>query len=458
MYLVVWCKKGKLAPPILILAPMATISAFVRTSKKGAKCKVRFRIRDGRDVQLFYTSNLEINPAHWDSKRQEIKSKVVYDTIERAEFNANVAKWKTILLDVYAAFPNKDNISSESFCIKVDQRLHPEKFYLQKQGFFELCDEFIQKRKLSQVRQTNFMSLFRVLRRFEIWRKTKNENYVLDIDTVSSDDLYILDNYMRNEHVIVSSQPQIYMHISDSRKPNPRGPNTISGMMKKLRSIFIWAVDNDKTTNNPFKKYVIDDCVYGTPFYISIEERNKVYHTNLSRHPKLSIQRDVFVFQCLIGCRIGDLYTLTKNNLIRGAIEYIPRKSKDGRPVTVRVPLNSVACEILDRYADYDGLSLLPLISEQKYNKAIKRIFLAAGLKRKVTILNSLNREPEQRPLWEVATSHMARRTFVGNLYKQVKDPNLVGALSGHKEGSKAFARYRDIDEDMKVDLVKLLE
>ena len=38
------------------------------------------------------------------------------------------------------------------------------------------------------------------------------------------------------------------------------------------------------------------------------------------------------------------------------------------------------------------------------------------------------------------------------------KDPNLVGALSGHKDGSKAFARYRDIDEDMKKELVGLLE
>jgi hypothetical protein len=33
-----------------------------------------------------------------------------------------------------------------------------------------------------------------------------------------------------------------------------------------------------------------------------------------------------------------------------------------------------------------------------------------------------------------------------------------VGALSGHKEGSKAFARYREIDEKMKIDLVNLLE
>jgi hypothetical protein len=77
---------------------------------------------------------------------------------------------------------------------------------------------------------------------------------------------------------------------------------------------------------------------------------------------------------------------------------------------------------------------------------------------RLVTILNPTTRQEEKRPIYEVASSHMARRTFIGNLYKQVKDPNLIGKLSGHVEGSKAFARYRDIDEDMARDLVSLLE
>ena len=61
---------------------------------------------------------------------------------------------------------------------------------------------------------------------------------------------------------------------------------------------------------------------------------------------------------------------------------------------------------------------------------------------------------------WEakIASSHMARRTFIGNIYKLVKDPNLVSALTGHVEGSRAFTRYRTIDIDMKKDLVKILE
>jgi DNA-binding IscR family transcriptional regulator len=75
-----------------------------------------------------------------------------------------------------------------------------------------------------------------------------------------------------------------------------------------------------------------------------------------------------------------------------------------------------------------------------------------------VTVLNPLTREEEKRPINEVASSHLARRTFIGNIYKKVKDPNLVGALSGHKEGSRAFNRYREIDEDMKRELVSILD
>ena len=75
-----------------------------------------------------------------------------------------------------------------------------------------------------------------------------------------------------------------------------------------------------------------------------------------------------------------------------------------------------------------------------------------------VTILDPLTRDEVKKPIYEVASSHLARKTFIGNIYKKVKDPNLVSALSGHKEGSKAFRRYRYIDEEMKKDLIKLLD
>lgn len=74
------------------------------------------------------------------------------------------------------------------------------------------------------------------------------------------------------------------------------------------------------------------------------------------------------------------------------------------------------------------------------------------------SVINPLTREEEKRPLYEIASSHLARRTFVGNLYRQVKDPNIVGSMSGHAEGSKAFARYRAIDDEMKREVIDLLD
>ena len=80
-----------------------------------------------------------------------------------------------------------------------------------------------------------------------------------------------------------------------------------------------------------------------------------------------------------------------------------------------------------------------------------------AEIARLVTVIDPVSREEVRRPLYEVGTSHMARRTFIGNLYNKVKDPNLISSMSGHVNGSRAFARYRAIDDDMKRELVNLI-
>ena len=113
---------------------------------------------------------------------------------------------------------------------------------------------------------------------------------------------------------------------------------------------------------------------------------------------------------------------------------------------------------VLERYADPDRKALLPFISDQKYNDAIKEIFKLAGVTRNVVVRNSLTGEQEIRPINEIASSHMARRTFVGNIYKKFKDQSLVSELSGHAPNSAAFARYREVDEEMKREMVSAID
>lgn len=437
---------------------MATITAFIRTTKKNsAKVKIRFRVRDGERMQLFHSSEIMIDPAVWDSTKQVVKARAVIDPETRNDIDTKIIARKSLLREIYEAAPNKESLSSEWLEAEIDKRLHPDKYRSPQQDFFDSFREFVDKRKLSDWRIKSFNVVIRALKRYEIYTRRDKPDFVMTLDNMSPLMLGDIDNFLRIEHSFYTKCPKIYEAVPECRKPLPRGQNTINGIMVKIRTFYIWANKMGLTANNPFGNFEIEENVYGTPYYISIDERDRLYHTNLSRHPRLAVQRDVFVFQCLIGCRVGDYMKMTKRNVINGAVEYIASKTKDGRPVTVRVPLSDTAKEILERYKDC-GDKLMPFILPQDYNDDIKLIFLAARLQRPVMVLDPLTREPVIRPLNEIASSHLARRSFVGNLYKKVKDPNLVGALSGHKEGSKAFARYRDIDEEMKADLVKLLE
>jgi integrase len=101
---------------------------------------------------------------------------------------------------------------------------------------------------------------------------------------------------------------------------------------------------------------------------------------------------------------------------------------------------------------------LFPFISAQKYNDAIKVIFRLAGITRNVEVRNPLTGENELRPINEIASSHMARRTFTHIIYKTFKDQALVSELTGHAPNSAAFARYREVDQELKRDMVSALD
>ncbi len=443
---------------------MATVKAFIRTGKRDKEANIRFRLSDGRNVQLFHKSKLVVDPALWDDKREQYKAKSVIKTEDRILLNTAIAERKKLLLSIYA---NASNLTSEKLEQAIDERLHPEKYQRPGDDFFSTLEIYLQKKKLSQMRVRDFFVLIRALKRYELFVSAyERKEFKLEISSITNETIEDFESFLRNEHILYNEYPEIYEAIPVTMnakhkfpKPLPRGNNTISSTLKRLRSFFRWCTEQGITNNQPFAKYKITAEKYGTPYYITLDERNHIADFNLSQHPQLAVQRDIFIFQCLIGCRISDLLNMTEQNIINDAIEYIPHKTKDDRPVIVRVPLNERAKMLIEKYKEVDSKGkLFPFISAQKYNDDIKEIFRLCDVTRSVTVINPTTGEEEKRPINEVASSHMARRTFVGNLYKKVKDPNLVGSLSGHKEGSKAFARYREIDDDIKKELVNMIE
>lgn len=490
-----------------------------KVSPVSGKSEILLRLRHGHDITLRAKTHLFISPKYFIRPKDGpdvpgeivVKSKLQTPEVIMAKEIRNKVTEMCQLLEDMICKEDPSSIKQDWLQNKVDEIIYKdvsqnETEETKTKSFFEFFDEYLAISQFSESRRKHFLVLYRCLQRYGLYRR-----YDISFDTFSPAILGDFERFLRIEHTLFVERKQksskddskqesptlvpiprykpIFDKFPECRIPKQRGDNYVKGILVILRTFFIWANKTGKTNNNPFKERQIKECVYGTPIFITDEERKQIYETNLSYDKRLEEQRDIFIFQCLIGCRISDLYSFRQSNIItektskgdRKCISYIPRKTKEGNPITVHVPLNAIALDILKKY-DYmknevlvdnrlsqesirkvvrnNGIILkqdapiLPLIAQQRYNEYIKKVFLACGITREVTVINPTTGESEQKSLAEVASSHMARRTFVGNLYNKVQDPNLVGSLSGHKEGSKAFSRYRSINIDLKADLI----
>lgn len=338
----------------------------------------------------------------------------------------------------------------------------------EKPSFFQLFEIFLKEKDLAENNVKNYRVLFRDLARWEAYVQYKyDKTFKLDVDTLTKEDILDFRDYLRSEKTISESCPKFFKKILQdypteigTKRKSPKlvdkGSNSIVLLMKRLKAFFNWLYKTERIKATPFQGIEIGSEVYGTPFYLTIEERNIIAKYDFGANQMLSEQRDIFIFQCLVGCRISDLMDFTADNVTDGVLSYVPIKTKEESPRIVRVPLIPYAQELIKKYAGVDKKGrLFPFISSQKYNDNIKKIVKACGIDRMVIVRNSLTGNNEAKPISEVASSHMARRTFIGGLYEGIKDPNIIAKMSGHVEGSKAFNRYRDISDNTLIDALK---
>jgi len=247
-------------------------------------------------------------------------------------------------------------------------------------------------------------------------------------------------------------------YLTDFRKDLMKviGRNTLSSELKRLRAFYSYAYRMEWTTKDPFKAFKIDSESYGDPIFITLEERDQLYEAQIE-DPELAHVRDIFILQCFIGCRVGDLTTLKHSNIIDGCIEYIAGKTKENKPRVARVPLTKKALAIIAKYNLPNG-DLVTYITDQKYNLSLKLLFKNQKIERMVTIIDPKTRKSIQKSIADLASTHMARRVFIGGLHHKGAKNEIIASMSGHSENSKAFARYYNIGKEDQQSAITLIE
>ena len=404
---------------------------------------------------------------------------------------------KKTVVTAYNEAQDKESLTSEWLIGIVEKFNHPEKEEVKEtpKTFYELAEDYITKphgkrtEPLAESHARVYRVLVRTAARYEGFvnatdrtRKTWSWN---DLESITKEDVEDFFDYIRHEAELAEDHPNLFKKLLKSYpasvkqgnyKIEKRGGNTACKMKSRFKALFNHFYEQKKKKNRPFEGVTIGTAKLGTPIYITIDERNKIAETDLEKvwegmskeerknaiMPLKTIieQRDIFIFQCFIGCRVGDLLKLTDKNIENGILTYSPHKTKDvgSDQVQARIPLHEKALALVEKYKGADPKGrLFPFLTAQRYNDCIKAVFRMAGITRMVEVRNALTGENEFVSIADIASSHLARRTFIGNAYFKVQDPNLIGKMSGHVEGSKAFARYRKIEDDTLRNVINLI-
>lgn len=404
-------------------------------------------------TRVFYFTGYRIDADKFNNELQQAKKNSSgHEGKRTVQYNAINDRLKMIKAALELFFQGNDSATKQQVIDLLDdvcKKGDTPELESDETEFFPMFNKYHDVCKLSIVRKKKINSTINHWLRYEAARGLK-----ITFESVTIDMLRDFERYLQNE----SARPKA--RNSKELVYSPKGINTIHSLMAVTRAFWNFARKELRQKgieiHYPFGSdgYQVPGEVYGNPIYITSDERDILFRAELPSE-RLQRVRDIFVLQCLIGARVGDLCKLTKANVQSNAITYIPRKTKDGKPVNVTVPLHPKAVEILSRYNLPDG-RLLPFITDQRYNDYLKELFRAVGINRIVTRLNPTSGEPEQVKICDIVSSHMARRAFIGNLYGKV-DNGIISSMSGHVAGSKAFTRYYDVSKELQQNAINLL-
>lgn len=394
---------------------MPVIYTISRHEERGL-AEVHVRFHKGRGCDLRARTRIFVPVSAWNTQEGRCNISRRYETPENTRARQSQRALDELAQRITDAYADTNgNVSREWLQRVIDGSMD-------EQPITDLIDDYCDAKNVALRTRYKLHALRKHLERYE-----RDKHKRLYAHTLERADLDALVKYLRRVACL--------------------GQNALSTRMKQFRALVYWA---GKPYPNPFENYIMPQEVYGDPSFLTRDERDAVERFAGLTNSK-AVQRDIFIFQCHTGCRVSDLYALTYANIKDGWLVYTPKKTERGKANSVEVPLSATALAIVERYKGVDMKGrLLPFISDIKYNVAIRAVLKACKIDRPVMWRDPRTGESRPRPLYEIASSHLARRTFAQMVYSATGDKRLTASMTGHSENSRAFNRYSEVTRDMK--------
>lgn len=366
--------------------------------------------------------NTKVKPEYWNKKQQRA-------TIDRANPTHHVKANR--LLDEMAEQVEaiyKDNGNGCISVKEIDQELSYRMGWIARpmdaadgnKTLFGFVEQFISERK-GLTSEANTKKFTTILNLLKLYAKERRGNR-LDFQDIGSEFFSDLKKWM-------------FAH------PRNFSTNTAAKYVSVFRQFMREAQRRGLHSKTDYQNFTVQRAKT-TKVVLSFDELEALYNMNLTDNVKLERVRDLFLIGAYTGLRFSDFTRIRPEHIetVEGTEIISITTQKTGQMVSI--PLLPIPKAILEKYR-YNA----PTISNQKMNDYLKELGQLAGLTGKmfVTGNKSGKRTNEIIEKWEKLTTHVARRSFATNFYKDGTPAIVLMQITGHTT-EKQFMEYISID------------
>ena len=394
--------------------------------------------------QVKLSTGVKIYPDHWNEKRQEAYISVrlsELDNINNTIVNKKITKLKEYFIEFkHYLCMHPDEIGESMKLLKQHIYKDRMKKELQKPATF-IMKQIIEAKTCAESSKKQYRSNIDKFERFLKENEIPNTWESMNLDTIN-----------RYQKQIIKENP---LHPHNTLRNIIKGTifNLLGIADKRLDIPFKWS-DSNLNSFEFVKDKSNKELADNKKVSLTEEQLNKFYKhiiTGTERQIKKYTEiRDLFILQCLVGQRIGDMQKFfngdNEMDEEAGTISIIQQKTK-ARAI---IPLLPLAKEIISKYKNKELL----YYKERKsiVNEALKEVAEQAGLDEPITYEE--NGIKQTQPLYKLLHTHTARHTFITILCRKGIPKETVIIATGHEDTKmidKVYSHLNSKDKAKKV-------
>ena len=430
---------------------MEKITLLARTTKKDGDIRVRLRLTDGRKADIFHKTDIRATASDLEKfdKSGLVKPKAkVYNRDLADKLLREINKMHEVYSEMREGGYDLTSPVFEELFNRDQQSADPSKPCTE-ENLLSLFDSYA-KRTLADglIGGPRYRHLVVVHGKLERFLKIMGRTRVTPMQ-FDEDMLMAFRSFLFDEYRYVDKYPDLYGSVSANNIPSARlSMNTVAGQLKILQAFFA-TLEGTYISRSPFdklgrdRKKIAMKTYYDDPYFLRANEFQDIMNADVPE--SLRSTKDAFLLHCALGCRISDFQSLKMDNLGVSEdgipyVHYLPKKTKMSQAINKEkeTPLVRFAFDIIMRTRFY-----IPEIryasGKSGYNKKIKALLNECGIDRKVAVFNEETMVNEYKPLFEVASSKICRKTHEDMISKIQID---LYASQLHNRGSSAIHRY----------------